>query len=44
MHEYEIQSSVNTQAEFREGHYLDLLVFGQSVYDCDDEVFGKSKV
>lgn len=26
------------------GNYLDLLVFGQPVYDCDDEVFGESKV
>lgn len=25
-------------------NYLDLLVFGQPVYDCDDEVFGESEV
>lgn len=24
--------------------HLDLLVFGQPVYDCDDEVFGESEV
>lgn len=24
--------------------YLDLLVFGQPVYDCDDKVFGESEV
>lgn len=34
---------VKTKDELR-GHYLDFLVFGQSVYNCDDKVFGKSEV
>ena len=35
--------SCRVEDELR-GHYLDFLVFGQSVYNCDDKVFGKSEV